>query len=541
MRHGSQVNKPWWIWRQRQLHNATGLSLLALSVFLLICIPLSIGANNNYYYSYNRAFASSAKNNNTTTDNTSDVQDQDNKDNDKTTTKECPEGEHYNDKKKKCLKDKPEEEAQSKQPVEPENKTTTSSSGGGGGGGGGTTEENNENKTAITPTHKKEPTLQDKLNLSQKEKDKLKPGLRQVPITQCGKDLQYCEFTDDGIGYCDNQKFDCIGDDDCYDTEGKLRSADCNRGKSIPITCPTGTKRNDITGHCDPTNPAPPSQTPSLKDKLGLSKAEKDKLKIEKHLRAVPIAQCGKQLETCEFTDDGIGYCDNQKFDCIGDDDCYNTEQKLRSAECNGGHAIPFKCEQGTRRNDITGQCEKIPAQTPPISSKTNIKIVINEKIIQGSEPIGSTVSSTQKLFKEFNNRTNAVTGLVVTDTMMTKNQFVSSGQIEIAGHLQNMRTTTTTAAANTNINMNTAKMIIVVATLYDSTNHVIGIQYGASNPNTLTPGQSGLFHLIINNNNVGSNIDHVTYLVQWLDLNGIVHPTMQEAKITAASTNFPR
>jgi hypothetical protein len=534
-------------------------------------MPLSIGANNNYYYSYNSAFASPAENNNndgvkkkgdqqdpatsgnddkstdqgnnnnnpsnvaddTTTaitDNTGgDAQNQDNKDKDKTTTK-CSEGQHYDDKLKKCVNDKPEEEP--KQPVEPENKTTTA-----GGGGGGTTEENNENKTAITPTHKKEPTLQDKLNLSQKEKDKLKPGLRQVPITQCGKDLQYCEFTDDGIGYCDNQRFDCIGDDDCYDTEGKLRSADCNRGKPIPITCPTGTKRNDITGQCDPTNPTPPSQTPSLKDKLGLSKAEKDKLKIEKHLRAVPIAQCGKQLETCEFTDDGIGYCDNQKFDCIGDDDCYNTEQKLRSAECNSGHAIPFKCEQGTRRNDITGQCEKIPAQTPPISSKTNIKIVINQRIIQGSEPIGSTVSSTQKLFKEFNNRTNAVTGLVVTDTTMTKNQFVSSGQIEIAGHLQNMRTTITTAASNTNINMNTAKMIIVVATLYDSTNHVIGVQYGASDPNILRPDESGVFYLIVNN---VENIDHVTYLIQWLDLGGVIHPTMQETKIAAASTNFP-
>jgi hypothetical protein len=127
----------------------------------------------------------------------------------------------------------------------------------------------------------------------------------------------------------------------------------------------------------------------------------------------------------------------------------------------------------------------------------------------------------------------------------MTQNQFVN-GQIEITGHLQNMRpgsttsTTDTATAANTPNDINIAKNIVVIATFYDSANNVINTQYGASDPNTLTPGQSGVFHLIVNN--AANNIGHVTYLIQWLGIsggNGVLHPTTYEVK-AAAATTFP-
>ena len=185
--------------------------------------------------------------------------------------------------------------------------------------------------------------------------------------------------------------------------------------------------------------------------------------------------------------------------------------------------------------------------------TKTTTNNIINNNIIQGTQPIGSSTSpgtigvdTTGKLFPEFNNSTNAATGLVVTDTTMAQNQFVN-GQLEITGHIQNMRpgsttdTSTAPTAANTNNDINIAKNIVVIATFYDSANNVINTQYGASDPNTLTPGQSGVFHLIVNNA-ANNNIDHVIYLVQWLGIsggNGVLHPTTYEVK-AAAATTFP-
>jgi hypothetical protein len=188
---------------------------------------------------------------------------------------------------------------------------------------------------------------------------------------------------------------------------------------------------------------------------------------------------------------------------------------------------------------------------TTTATSKTTINISTKD-IIEGSQPIGSSANSndtTGKLFREFNNRTNAATGLVVTDTTMTKNQFVK-GQIGITGHVQNMRpanssttigaTRTASAATTNNNDINTARTVVIIATLYDNANNIIDTQYGASDPNTLTPGQGGVFHLIVNN--AANNIDHVTYLVQWLGIsggNGVLHPTTYEVK-AAAATTFP-
>jgi hypothetical protein len=247
----------------------------------------------------------------------------------------------------------------------------------------------------------------------------------------------------------------------------------------------------------------------------------------------------------CEFSDDGIVHCDGKKFDCYDDDlldkHCYDSPQRLRGAECNGGIKIPDNCPGGTSRNDFTGQC--LPVTNPPPRLPSTLKATINiiiKNIIEGTQPIGSFATSsntTGKLFREFNNRTNAATGLVVTDTTMAKNQFVN-GQIEITGHLQNMRPTSNSTSAAPNIN--TARMIVVVATFYDSANNVINTQHTASDPNTLTPGQSGVFHLIVNN--AANNIGHVTYLVQWLGIsggNGVLHPTTYEVK-AAAATTFP-
>jgi hypothetical protein len=216
------------------------------------------------------------------------------------------------------------------------------------------------------------------------------------------------------------------------------------------------------------------------------------------------------------------------------------------------GACVP-ECPPNTHRIS-NGACERVVHEGGDI----NIRVTINDKtviknIIEGNQPIGSSANSsdiTGKLFREFNNRTNAATGLVVTDTTMTKNQFVK-GQIEITGHVQNMRpansssttigaTRTASAASTNNNDINTARMTVVIATFYDSADNVINTQYGASDPNTLTPGQSGVFHLIVNN--AANNIDHVTYLVQWLGIsggNGVLHPTTYEVK-AAAATTFP-
>jgi hypothetical protein len=231
------------------------------------------------------------------------------------------------------------------------------------------------------------------------------------------------------------------------------------------------------------------------------------------------------------------------------------------------GSRDPILCEKDITKSAKDNVPTKTNATTIPVnnnstsssssssSSKTTVNI-INKKIIEGTQPIGSSSSSggggtsgsniTGKLFREFNNSTNIATGLVVTDTTITKNQFVN-GQVEITGHIQNIRpasisTTDTSTATNANSNnnnndINTARTIVVIATFYDIANNVLGVQYGASDPNTLIPGQSGVFHLIVNNID---SIDHVTYLVQWLGISGqnaVLHPTVEEVNSAATAT----
>ena len=159
-------------------------------------------------------------------------------------------------------------------------------------------------------------------------------------------------------------------------------------------------------------------------------------------------------------------------------------------------------------------------------SSSTTINI-INKNIIEGNQPIGSSFSSagtiggdtsttTGKLFKEFNDRRNAATGLAVTNTTIAQNQFIS-GQVDISGRVQNFIPIDL-------YQMSEAKNIIITATLYDSLNNTIGVMYGASNPNILRSSDSGIFNLIVPN--PSSNVDHAVYLVQWIDQNGVMHPS---------------
>ena len=56
------------------------------------------------------------------------------------------------------------------------------------------------------------------------------------------------------------------------------------------------------------------------------------------------------------------------------------------------------------------------------------------------------------------------------------------------------------------------------------------------------SPGQSGVFHLIVNN---VDGIDHVTYHTHWLGVSGrnaVLHPTTEEVNSTAttATATFP-
>lgn len=230
----------------------------------------------------------------------------------------------------------------------------------------------------------------------------------------------------------------------------------------------------------------------------------------------------------CILTCDHIGYhYDAAKDLCVPDGN--STPAQLPAGT--GGD----ESATGGNKNNTTGQ----PLSS---SSRTTIKI-INKNIIEGSQPIGSSSSvpsgdTTGKLFLEFNNRTNAAAGLVVTNTTLTKNQL--SGQVDINGQIQNIRPTDTSTTANTN-DINTARMIVVVATFYDRANNVVGVQHGEYDPNTLNPGQSSVFHLMVNK--VDNNIDHAVYLVQWLGLNGgngglLLHPTTQE--VNGAAATFP-
>jgi hypothetical protein len=150
------------------------------------------------------------------------------------------------------------------------------------------------------------------------------------------------------------------------------------------------------------------------------------------------------------------------------------------------------------------------------------------------------TAASTRKFFAEVNDNANAATGLVVTDTNMTKNQFVTGGQVNVFGHVVNLRPQGQGGGQiQSTVNLNTARMITVIATFFDKDNLLIKAQDAAVDPNTLGPGQGGTFHLIVND--IGE-IDHVLYLVQWLSINNqqaIIHPTGHE-RIIAARASLP-
>jgi hypothetical protein len=153
--------------------------------------------------------------------------------------------------------------------------------------------------------------------------------------------------------------------------------------------------------------------------------------------------------------------------------------------------------------------------------------------------PINQT-STTRKFFAEFNDKANAATGLLVTDSNMTKNQFVTGGQVNVFGHVVNLRPQGQGGGQiQSTVNLNTARMITVIATFFDKDNLLIKAQDAAVDPNTLGPGQGGTFHLIVND--IGE-IDHVLYLVQWLSINNqqvITHPTSQE-RIIAVNASLP-
>ena len=102
----------------------------------------------------------------------------------------------------------------------------------------------------------------------------------------------------------------------------------------------------------------------------------------------------------------------------------------------------------------------------------------------------------------------------------MTKSQPTSGGQIDITGQIQNIRpasvtTTATTSNDPNNINdiINTAAMIVVEATFYDKAGNVIEVKNIASEPNRLGPGESGTFHIIVNDPS-SSNVAKATYLL---------------------------
>ena len=388
-----------------------------------------------------------------------------------------------------------------------------------------------------------------------------------------------CASTDGGGGSRQTPKVDCKkspDDPSCSSTTNTTPSPQCDPDKdpkctpSTPQQLVSNGGGGGNTTQDDDSNTGGPATNTTLQNNKdnkirkpvfgspGLSQEEKNERK--KHLTPIPLGTCYASKGYCEFSDDGIGYCDGKKFDCYDDvlleKHCYNNPQTLRSAECNYGIKIPDNCPHGTSRNDYTGQCLPVTSNPPGSPSPSKIRInIIFKNIIEGIQPIGSSTNSndtTGKLFREFNNRTNVATGVVVTNTAMIKNQFVN-GQVEITGHIQNIRpasistgaAASTIAATNANNNdINIARTIVVIATFYGSANNVIGVQYGAAAPNTLSPGQSGVFHLIVNN---VDSIDHVTYLVQWLGVSGrnaVIHPTTGEVNSVASAatttTTFP-
>jgi hypothetical protein len=152
-------------------------------------------------------------------------------------------------------------------------------------------------------------------------------------------------------------------------------------------------------------------------------------------------------------------------------------------------------------------------------------------------EILADDPSTTGKFFAEFNDNANAATGLVVTDSNMTKNQFVT-GQVNVFGHVVNLRPQGQGGGqSESTFNLNTARMITVIATFFDKDNLLIKAQDAAVDPNTLGPGQGGTFQLIVNDTGY---IDHVIYLVQWFSINNqqaIIHPTGHERMIAARAS----
>jgi hypothetical protein len=216
-----------------------------------------------------------------------------------------------------------------------------------------------------------------------------------------------------------------------------------------------------------------------------------------------------------------------------GSDECVSNDKPDYHGNCAPGyHLITSadagkKCEKDTPPPPPTGGGGTTTggntATTTSSSSSSTTTNIINKNIIQGNQPIGSSaatsgidITTTGKPFKEFNDRRNAATGLAVTNTTIAHNQFIS-GQVDVSGRVQNLIPVDL-------YQMSEAKNIIITATLYDSLNNTIGVIYGASNPNTLRSGDSGLFNLIVPN--PSSNVDHAVYLVQWIDQNGVIHPS---------------
>jgi hypothetical protein len=224
--------------------------------------------------------------------------------------------------------------------------------------------------------------------------------------------------------------------------------------------------------------------------------------------------------------------------------------------------------------------CLNSPTTTPSPTSSSSSQgtiTVINKNVFEGREPIGSSSPSsssavtcssgstlTAKPFPEFNNPANAAAGLVITDTTMTKNQPASGGQLNITGQIQNIRpasaatgttgptTTTTTAEAaaatttppppttTNNINdiINTAAMVVVEATFFDKANNVVEVKNIAAEPNRLGPGESGTFHIIVNDP-ASNNVAKATYLAQWVGVDSagnqvLLDPTAEELQAAA-------
>jgi hypothetical protein len=145
----------------------------------------------------------------------------------------------------------------------------------------------------------------------------------------------------------------------------------------------------------------------------------------------------------------------------------------------------------------------------------------------------------------------------------MTKNQPTagssssSGGQLDITGSIQNIRPasaatgitsdpiTTTGAAATTTSNINdiidTVSMIVVEATFFDKANNIVEVKNIAAEPNSLGPGQSGIFHIIVKDPSA-SSIAKATYLAQWVGVDSagnqvLLHPTAEELQAGATPT----